>query len=106
MKTKTKMNLVEGAVVGAALGIAAGIVLAPESGKKFRTDIKKKSAEFHAYLAPRFKVLKKVGEEEYDSLVKNAIKTYGKAKRLSESEGKDLVTHAKKSWKQIKKHAK
>jgi len=100
------MNLVEGAFVGAALGIAAGIVLAPESGKKFRADMKKKSAEFHAYLAPRFKALKKVGGEEYNSFVKNAMTSYAKAKRLSESEKKDLVTHAQKSWKHIKKQVK
>ena len=102
---RNKMKLVEGAVIGAALGIAAGLVLAPESGKKFRSDIKKKSVEFHAYLAPRFKKMKKVGEEQYNSFVKDAMKTYAKAKRLSEKEESEVVAHTKKSWKHIKKHS-
>lgn len=78
MKAKTKMNLVEGALVGAALGIAAGIVLAPESGKKFRTDIKKKSAEFHAHLAPHIKRIKALGETEYNAFVQQAMKVMPK----------------------------
>ena len=78
-------------------------MLAPESGKKFRGDIKKKSAEFYAYLAPRFKKMKKVGGEEYDSFVQNAIKSFAKTKHLSKKEISSLISQAKKSWKHIKK---
>jgi gas vesicle protein len=48
MKKKSTMSRIEGGLISAALGIAAGIALAPETGKKFGSDIKKKSAEFHA----------------------------------------------------------
>ncbi len=105
MKKNNTIKLIEGGLIGAALGIAAGIILAPESGKKFRNDVKKKSAEFHAYLAPQFKKMKKVGEKEYDVLINKAVKSYTKTRRLSEKEGKDLIAQAKKSWGHIKKQA-
>ncbi len=100
------LKIVEGGLISAALGIAAGIVLAPEAGKKFSDDLRKKSAEFHAYLAPRFENLKRVSQEGYDSFVKTGAETYAKAKHISATEKKDLVSHAKKSWKHIKKHSK
>ncbi len=102
---KTTMKAVEGRLVSAALGIAAGIALIPSSGKKFGSDVQKKSAQFHAYLAPRAKKLKKIGKESYDLFVTDSAKKFAKAKRLSEKEGTALATHAKKSWKHIAKHA-
>lgn len=105
MKKNNRMRVIEGRLISAALGIAAGIALLPESGRVFVGDVRKKSAEFHAYLAPRFKKIKTVGTEEYSSFVKNAMETYAKTKRLSEKEKKVLVIHAKKSWKHIKKHS-
>jgi hypothetical protein len=100
-----KTTTVEGKLISAALSIAAGIVLISGSGKKFMNDVEKKSAEFHAYLAPRFRKMKKIKEEEYGLLVKSAAKTYALGKRLSEKEKNYLVAHAKKSWKHIKKHS-
>ncbi|MHB0978347.1 MAG: YtxH domain-containing protein [Minisyncoccota bacterium] len=105
MKKNNTIKLIEGGLIGAALGIAAGIILAPESGKKFRNDVKNKSAEFHAYLAPRFKKMKRVGEKEYDLLINKAAKSYTKTKSLSEKEGRALIAEAKKSWEYIKKQA-
>jgi len=104
MKKNNRAKIIEGRIVGAALGVAAGIVLVSESGKKFLVDVRKKSAEFHAYLAPRFKKMKKVGENEYDSFVKKAMETYSQKKHLSEKEKNEIISHAKKSWKHIKKH--
>ena len=105
MTKNNKMKLVEGGLIGAALGMAAGIVIMSEAGQKLGGDVKKKSAEFHAYLAPRFKKMKKVGEAEYNSFLKEAMKSYVKAKGLSVEEEKHLISHAKKSWKHIKKHS-
>ncbi len=49
-ENKTMLSNIESGVVGAALGVAAGMALAPESGKKFRDDIKKKVLQVRAYL--------------------------------------------------------
>ncbi|RJQ23137.1 hypothetical protein C4565_10935 [Candidatus Parcubacteria bacterium] len=104
MKKNNRAKIIEGRLIGAALSIAAGIILVSESTKKFLGDVKKKSAEFHAYIAPQFKKMKQVGEEEYNSFIKTAMETYAQKKRLSEKEKKEIIAHAKKSWKHIKKH--
>jgi len=105
MKKKKGGKLLEGALVGAILGTAAGLLLAPESGKKIRTDIKKLSGGFYDYIAPQIKKLKRVGEAQYSAFVSEKAKSYAKAKRLSRAEEKVLATEAKRSWKHIKKHA-
>ncbi len=106
-KTKKgkKAKAIGGKFISAALGIAAGIALIPESGGKFFKDAKKKSAEFHAYLAPQFEEKKRVGKQEYHSSVKNAMESYAKIKHLSEKEKKGLVSQAKELWKHIQKHS-
>lgn len=94
-----KLKIVGSGLVGAAIGVAAGIVLAPESGKKFRGDVKKKSAELKAYLKPKLNNLKKKGKSEYSLFVKTIKKTSKKAKK----EIPVLISSAKKAKKQIKK---
>lgn len=97
-------KVLEGTLIGAVLGVAAGMLLAPESGKKMRRDIKKLSGEFYHYLAPKIKKLERMGEAEYHAFVAQGIKKYAKAKRLSLAEEKMLVNEAKRSWGHIKKH--
>ena len=43
---KTKVHFFKGLLVGGALGALAGILFAPKSGKKLRSDIKEKGSEF------------------------------------------------------------
>ncbi len=97
-------RILEGTLVGAVLGIAAGMLLAPESGKKMRKDIKKLYGDFYRYIAPKVKKLERMGETEYHAFVAEGIKKYAKAKRLSLEEEKMLAKEAKRSWGHIKKH--
>lgn len=106
MKKKNGIKLLEGALVGAVLGVAAGMLLAPESGKKMRGDIKKLSGDFYRYIAPKVKKMKKVGQAQYDEFVSNAAKNFAKAKKLSLAEQRMLAKEAKRSWGHIKKHLK
>ncbi len=106
-KKSTRKNggkLLGGALVGAVLGVAAGMLLAPESGKKMRKDIKKLSGDFYRYIAPQVKKLKQVGEAQYNTFIAKGAKNYAKAKRLSLSEEKMLIKEGKRSWRHIKKH--
>lgn len=93
-----------GALVGAVLGVAAGMLLAPESGKKVRGDIKRLSGDFYRYIAPRVKKLKQLGEAEFRAFVDKGAKQYAEAKKLSRAEEKMLAMEAKRSWGHIKKH--
>jgi len=104
-KKKNSLKILEGALAGAALGVMAGMLLAPESGKALRKDVKKKSAEFYNRLSTQLKKAKKMSEEDYKEMVEKAMKGYAKAKKLSEKEVKELTKQAKSHWKHFKKHA-
>lgn len=97
-------KLLEGALVGAALGVAAGILLTSKSGKKMQNDIKKLSADFYHYLTPQVKKLKQVGEAQFNAFVAEGVKKYAKVKKLSLAQEKVLAKEAKHSWSQVKKH--
>ena len=101
---KDTVKLLEGALVGAVMGAAAGLLLDPESGKKLRGGIKKKSADFYRHLAPQLKKMGRMGETEYKDLVKKAMANYGKAKKLSVKEMAAMTKEAHASWKELKKH--
>ncbi|MDO8504328.1 MAG: YtxH domain-containing protein [Candidatus Liptonbacteria bacterium] len=105
-KNNSVKFLLEGGLVGAALGVAAGLLFASKSGEKLRGDINRKSAEFYAHLAPKLKKIKTMGEAEYKVLVKNALSAYGKAKKLSSQEEKAILSEAHKSWKHLRTHFK
>ncbi len=100
----TKAKLLEGGLIGAALGVAAGIFLMSETAENLGGDLKKKSADFYEYLAPKLKKMKKMGEADYKIFVENAAKAYGKSKKLSAEESKILMDMAHKSWNLFKKH--
>ena len=100
-----KLKFLEGALIGAVLGVAAGIILAPESGKELRKDLKKKSADFYRHLGPKMKKLKKISEEDYKMMVQKTMAFYGKAKKLSQSEAKQITKEAENYWKHLRKHA-
>ena len=104
MKKNNNIKLLEGGLVGAVLGVAAGLLLAPKTGKKMQEDIKKVSANFYNYIAPKIKKMKHVGEKEYNALVSKSAETYAKAKKLSLDQQKAIVLEAKKSWKHLHKH--
>ena len=101
-----KLSLLEGAFMGVALGIAAGLFLSSKKGKKIQKDVKQSAAEFYAYIAPKLKRMKKVGEKEYFIFIESAAKNFAKAKNLSTEELKELTIDAKKAWKHLKKYAK
>jgi gas vesicle protein len=104
--TNVGMKLLEGGLIGAVLGVAAGMLMAPKSGKKMRADIKHLSGDFFNYMAPKIKKLKHLTEKEYNDLVTAGVTNFGKLKKLSVLQQKELIAEAKKSWKHLNKHFK
>lgn len=102
--TKSGGKILGGALVGAALGVAAEMLFVSESGKKMQKDMKKLSVDFYRRIAPKMKRLKQLGEAEYHAFVQKGAEQYAKAKRLSLAEGNLLAAEAKRSWTHLKKH--
>ncbi len=98
-------RFLKGALIGAALGVAAGLMLAPEEGKKFQKDAKKKYAKFYAEVAPKLKKMREVGEKDFKIFIKQAAENYAKAKKMSEPERRTLGKEAQALWKHLSKHA-
>ena len=101
---KKSNKFLTGAVVGAVLGVVSGLLLAPESGKKMRNDIKTKSAEFYKWIAPKIKKMGKITKKDYELVVTSMAHAYGKVKKLSTSEVNQIVASAKKHWNDFAKH--
>ena len=101
---KVKSRLLEGALVGAALGVAAGMFFAPSSGKKLRKDMQKTAANFHKYISPKIKQIKNMSEAQYKTFMKTAVDGYAKTQKLSKEEMGELVGYAQEFWKHFKKH--
>ena len=101
---KIGSKLLEGALLGAALGVAAGMLFAPKSGKKLRGDIRDRAADFYKFVSPKLKQLKNMSESQYKAFMKTAIRGYSKAKKLSADESGELARHAQEFWKHFRKH--
>ncbi len=99
-----KLNFLEGAVAGIALGVAAGMFLKSKTGKKVTQDIKDAMADFYAYIAPKVKKMEKMGEAEYRAFMKDAVVKFGKARKMSEKKVMELAGEVEKSWKHFQKH--
>ncbi len=89
-----------GGLIGAALGVGAGLLAESKLGKKAGH----LPADFYRYMAPQIKKVKRVGEAEYKKFVAEATKRYGKDKKLSQAEANHLAKEAQASWKHLKKH--
>lgn len=80
-------------------------MMAPEEGKKFQKDAKKKYAKFYAEVAPKLKKMREVGEKDFKIFIAKAADNYAKAKKMSEPERKTLSKEAQNLWRHISKHA-
>ncbi len=94
-------KFLEGAVIGAILGVAAGIFLTSKKGKELTENVKDMAADFYKKIAPKLKSLGRIGEKEYKEFMKEAAENYAKAKDLSSEKAQQLVEETQKTWKQF-----
>ena len=97
-------NLLAGAAVAAALGAVAGMMMAPKSGKKLRTDFKRTAAQFYREASPQLRKLKNVGKANFEKFMSATVTRYASAKKLSAAEKRKLMKEAKGAWGKMKKH--
>lgn len=93
-----------GGLIGAALGVGAGLLAESNLGKQLGKEGKHLSADFYRYMSPQIKKVKEVGEAEYKEFVEKAIERYSKDKKLSKTEAQHLAKDAQASWKHLKKN--
>lgn len=94
----------EGGLIGAALGVGAGLLVSSKLGKELGAKAKDLSADFYRYISPQIKKVKKMGEAEYKKFVQEAMAKYSKSKKLTEAEAKGLIKDAHGAWKHLKKN--
>ena len=103
-KTNGVARLLEGAVAGVVLGVAASMFMSSKKGKEIKNDITNIMADFYKYISPKLKKAEKMGEKEYKEFMKNSAMQYAKTKKISEGMAKQLVKEVQQSWKHFSKH--
>lgn len=101
---KKSSKFLSGAMVEAALGIAAGLFANSKAGKELKKEVKDKMADFYQTITPKLKKMKEVGEKEYKAFINKAAADYNKDGKFSKEDLKKLAKQAGDSWKHIKKH--
>lgn len=98
------LKIIEGAVAGLALGVAAGMFLSSKKGKALRKDIAEVMGDFYKYISPKIKKIEKMGEKEYKEFMKAAAEQYVKTKKISGNMAAELVKNVQQSWKHFSSH--
>jgi gas vesicle protein len=107
----------KGLLVGAVVGAAAGILLAPQSGEKTREDIKKFSGDLadkaqDLYASSRKKLEKKISYlkeagkkidfEAYKKLVENVVDEVKKDRDVAATTAKKVGEQLRNDWDEFK----
>src|SRR3989338_3552732 len=98
MKQTNKYLWLEGVVAGAIIGVGAALLAKSDMGKKLGKEAKHSLADFLKYMVPQIKKIKKMGEAEYKTLVKEAMKRYSMNKKLSKNEIARFTKEAYATW--------
>lgn len=85
MEGEKAFSFIKGLFIGAIAGAAAGILLAPKSGKETQEDIKKLAKEYTEKAVDMYQATKKILEKKLDALKKAGSK-------IDESKYMGLVT--------------
>lgn len=96
----------KGAALGAALAAVATLLLAPKSGKKARTDLKKLLDTASHDLAKKAKSIQHLSRAQYEELFLNSLAHAAKKKEDVAVVIDDVTQVLKKGWEDIRKELK
>jgi gas vesicle protein len=95
-------RVVKGFAIGAALGAVAGILFAPQTGKKSQKVVLAKAHAIKGMIAAKAASLKKFSEEAYTKLVEEAI-IIAKEQKMTQKEIDALKKDLMAKYKDLKK---
>ncbi len=99
-------HFVKGAAIGAILASIATLFLAPKTGKKTRSDVKKIVNSLTKKMSKEISGLTELSKDKYDEIVSRSIKEYVKGKKVATGFVDDVSKVLKSNWKEIQKELK
>ena len=88
---------------GALLGLMAGLLVAPRSGKEMRENIKKHYEEISDRISEELSRFKDITQETYTQVVATVVHGFVEAKKITSDEAAELKTELKKGFEDIRK---
>jgi gas vesicle protein len=92
-----------GFVRGALLGLMAGLMVAPRSGKETRENIKKHYEEISDRISEELCRLKEITLETYSQIVGAVVRGFVEAKKITADEAAVITSELKKGFEDIRK---
>ncbi|HUT22110.1 MAG TPA: YtxH domain-containing protein [Candidatus Bipolaricaulota bacterium] len=103
MKKKT---FLAGAAIGAVIGAAAAILLAPKSGKQTRADIKNLAKEMSGKIIGEVEKAKSMTKDKYEKIVDGVVAEYKKKKKTANKTLDEINKELKARWRDVQKELK
>jgi gas vesicle protein len=88
---------------GALLGLIAGILVAPRSGKETRENIKRHYEEISDRISEELSRLKDITKETYAQVVGTVVHGFVEAKKITSDEAAELKSELKRGFEDIRK---
>jgi gas vesicle protein len=88
---------------GALLGLLAGILIAPKSGKKLREDAKKYYHEISDRISDELAKMKVVTRETYEQVVNSVVAVYQDTKKITAREAEQIKKTLQAGYENIAK---
>jgi gas vesicle protein len=112
------VSFLKGALVGAVVGAAAGVLFAPKSGRETREDIKEtalaiKDSALEAYedasaaverkVREIKKLGKKINKEKYDEIVDEIVEEMKTDRTVTPAAARKLKTQMRRDWRKVER---
>jgi len=88
-------------VAGLTVGLGAGLLMRSKKGKQLTEGVKRAAQESQKELAKKMTQTKHFSQTEYDTMVKEVVGHYERAKLLSAAETADMQEFLLGQWKEI-----
>ena len=92
-----------GFVRGAVLGLLAGLLVAPRSGKETRDNLKKHYEEITDRICAELSRMKVLTKETYAEVVGAVVRGFEEARKITTEEAAEIKEELKKGFEEIRK---